>query len=134
MKKSSPVLLDKLSVVKDLMPTENVLSFFENLVQAHREQMATTQEIARIDAARECALAAIGSKYALLHKVFDRVFEERAHAIDKHFQIIEKGLKRNDRELILGGLRGLSEIVSSSPFGNVEQLGKLLESGTKIEF
>lgn len=132
-KKAGTSVAERMKLVQDIIPAADAMRFFNQLLEVRREQAATARDIAKIDAAREIALTEIRNKYELLHMVFDRVFDERADAISKHFQIIDKGLAANDRDLVLGGLKGLSDIVASSPFGSVEQLGRMLESNQRIE-
>ena len=78
-------------------------------------------------------LTEIAKRYELYHRVFDKIFEERSGAIDRHFDIIDRGIASGDKELIVHGLEGLSRIVSASPFANIQELSKLLESGRTIE-
>jgi hypothetical protein len=131
--KNKDKYLNRVNELKEVIPKQDVLSLFSKLSDVRREMAVTEREVARISAARDIALSEIQSKYALYHKVFDRVFEERRDAINKNFEIIDKGLAANDRDLILGGLKGLSDIVASSPFGSIEQLGRALESNQRIE-
>lgn len=58
---------------------------------------------------------------------------ERRQAIDKFFEIIDKGIEENDRELIAFGLSSLSNVVASSLFSNIGELTKLIESGETID-
>lgn len=54
-------------------------------------------------------------------------------AINKSFEVIDQGLKTNDRNLISSGLHSLSQVVSSSPFADVQQLSKALEGNNIID-
>jgi len=58
---------------------------------------------------------------------------ERRQAIDKFFEIIDKGIEENDRELIAFGLSSLSNVIASSLFSNIGELTKLIESGETID-
>ena len=78
-------------------------------------------------------LTEITKRYELYQSVFDHIFDERKQAIDRHFDIIDRGIAANDKDLIIQGLKGLSTIVSSSPFANLQELSELLESGRKVE-
>ncbi|MDF2565687.1 MAG: hypothetical protein K0Q53_2082, partial [Massilibacillus sp.] len=51
----------------------------------------------------------------------------------KSFEIIDKGMAENDRELIGQGLHSLSKIVSSSPFADLHKLSGALENNENIE-
>jgi hypothetical protein len=64
-------------------------------------------------AVKDVVLAEITNRYQLYRTVFDRIFDERKDAIDRHFDIIDRGIAASDKQLILAGLEGLSRIVSS---------------------
>ena len=115
------------------LPNADVLSFFNNLVEAFREDRQTQREIADIDARRQVLIAEISSRYNFYQGVFDKVFAERKDAVDRQFDFVERGIQANNRELIVHGLQGISAIVSSSPFANIQELAKLMESGRQIE-
>lgn len=131
MKKKSTLV--KLNGISKIMPAADALSFFNSLMEAYREEQNLRRDLAKIEAMRDVVLTEITKRYELYHRVFDRIFDERKEAIDRHFDIIDRGIAANDKELIIQGLQGLSTIVSSSPFANLQELSKLLESGRKIE-
>jgi hypothetical protein len=51
----------------------------------------------------------------------------------KHFEIINQGIERNNRELVLAGLQGLNHLVSTSPFADAANLSRMLENNVTIE-
>ena len=51
----------------------------------------------------------------------------------KYFEIIDRGLAENNRDLISMGLSHLSQLVATSPFSDVATLSKKLESKEIIE-
>ena len=125
--------LSALGGISKIMPAADALSFFNSLTEAYREEQSLRRDLAKIEAMKDVVLTEITKRYDLYHQVFDRIFDERKGAIDRHFDIIDRGIATNDKELIIHGLQGLSTIVSSSPFANLQELSNLLESGRKIE-
>lgn len=125
--------IGKLGDLAKKIPVPDVLKFFNNLVDAYKEGQVTEREIAKINANKEVMLAEISGKYETYRLVFNRIFDERKEVIDRFFDVIDKGVASNDKQIILGGLEGLSRIVSASPFANTEQLSRLLESGKALE-
>jgi hypothetical protein len=123
----------KLEVASNVIPAPDVLRFFNVLTEAYKEGQVTKLELAKLEAQKEVALLEIKNKYELYHKVFDSIFDERRAAINKSFDIIDRGLAAGDKELISMGMKSLSTIVSSSPFANFQQLSNLLEGNTIIE-
>ncbi len=111
----------------------DVTSAFTMFLEYKKEAEITKREIKRLDVAKETLLYEIERKYDFFHSLFTQVFAERKLAIEKDFEIIDKGIKENDKELILMGLANLSMVVASSPFSNIGELSKLLESGQTID-
>lgn len=125
--------LKKIEQVSDIVPSTDVLNFFNKLTDAYKEAKITEREIAKIQAQKEILLTEIEKRYDLYHKVFDHIFDERKVAIAKSFEIIDKGLNEGDKDLISIGMQGLSKVVSSSPFANIEQLSKMIEGNRIVE-
>lgn len=71
-------------------------------------------------------LATIVSDFKIKQGFLHFVFEERSRIIDKHFEVIDKGLRENNDELILKGLRGASEFVCTNPLENFDNFQKIL--------
>jgi len=126
-------MLARLSEVRALLPAQEVTAVLTALLDARKDLAQSEVELEKVHAAREVALTHIRLKHDLYRHVFDRIFDERRDAIEKHFQILERGMERDDRELILGALKGLGQIVASSPFSDLKALGDALESGQSIQ-
>lgn len=122
-----------LEKVSALIPAPEVLKFFIILTEAYKESQTTKLDLAKLEAQKEIALLEIKNKYELYHKVFDYIFDERKIAINKSFDIIDRGLSSGDKDMISIGMQSLSKIVSSSPFANFQQLSNALEGNTIIE-
>lgn len=123
----------KLGDLAKHLPIPDITKFFTNLTDAYKESKLTEREIAKITAQKEVILAEISARHETYRLVFERIFAERKEVIDRFFDVIDKGIAAEDKQVILAGLEGLSRIVSASPFANIEQLSRLLESGRQIE-
>jgi len=75
-----------------------------------------------------CNDPGITGKYNFYEFFFSKIFSERQETIKKDFEIIDEGMKRNDKELISAGLAGLSQVVASSPFTDMEKLRRMLDT------
>lgn len=127
-KKSS----DNLKELINLVPSEDVLELMRILSEAYREGQQCQRDLELINAQKEVILTEIHEKYALYHYVFEKIFDERKDAINKSFEIIDKGIEENDRCLTELGLKSLSQIVTSSPFSDLDKLSKLLDENHTI--
>jgi chromatin remodeling complex protein RSC6 len=86
----------------------------------------TKREIKRYDSMKEVMIQEITGKYQFYESLFSKIFAERRETIQKDFEIINDGMKRNDRELIGLGVKGLSQVVATSPFADLDKLRRLL--------
>lgn len=71
-------------------------------------------------------LASIVSDFKIKQGYLQAIFNERSKIIDKHFEVIDKGILENNEELILSGLRGASEFVSTNPLDNFDNFKNIL--------
>jgi hypothetical protein len=115
------------------LPVPDVTKAFTLFLEYKKENETTKREIARYDAMKEVMIAEITRKYDFYENLFAAVFSERKSAIDKYFEIIDKGIKENNNELVLAGLSNLSNVVASSPFANIGELKNLIEANKMIE-
>lgn len=126
-------LVKRLEGVTDILPQSNFMGVVKDLANAYSEHQRTKREIAAIEANKEVLMKEITEKYATYRLIFERVFAERAAAIRKIFDLIDRGMHDNDRVLITNGLQALSHVVATSPFANIGELRKALDSGQTIE-
>lgn len=116
-----------------LVEAANVLSSLAEIKKHQAEIKKTEAEIKKLEVKENLLVTEMEKKYELYHKVFNTIFSERSASINKSFDIIDKGLKEGDKDLIFMGLNALSTVVASSPFANLSELSNLLESGNSIE-
>jgi len=108
------------------IPPEEIPRLFEMLLDCKRESEMTKREIKKYESMKEVMIQEITGKYSFYEFFFSKIFSERNEAIKKDFQIIDEGMRRNSRELISTGVDGLSRIVASSPFADIEKLRRML--------
>ncbi|MCL2478124.1 MAG: hypothetical protein FWF22_01380 [Treponema sp.] len=107
---------------------EELRSLFEMLADNHRETEITKREIKKYESMKEVMIQEITGKYKFYEFFFSKIFSERGEAIKKDFEIIDRGMKENNRDLVSDGVRGLSRVVSSSPFSDIEKLRKMIDT------
>ena len=113
--------------------TTDPTSFFKNLIEVYKEGKKTDLEIEQLRLKKELLLMEMEKRHELYNKIFTEIFVERRRAIQKYFEIIDRGLAENNRELISMGLSHLSQVVTTSPFSDINSLSKKLESNEIIE-
>ncbi|MEX6495296.1 hypothetical protein [Fusobacterium animalis] len=113
--------------------TTDPTSFFKNLIEVYKEGKKTDLEIEQLRLKKELLLTEMEKRHELYNKIFTEIFVERRMAIQKYFEIIDRGLAENNRELISIGLSHLSQVVTTSPFSDINALSKKLENNEIIE-
>lgn len=71
-------------------------------------------------------LISIVADFKLKQGYLQAIFLERSKIIDKHFEAIDKGLRENNDELVLQGLRSASDFVSTNPLDNFDNFRNVL--------
>jgi len=109
------------------IPREEIPKLFEMLLECKKESETTKREMQKLDSMKDVMIREITGKYAFYEFLFSKIFSERQEVIKKDFEIIDEGMKRNNRDLISAGVAGLSQVVASSPFTDMEKLKRMLE-------
>ena len=108
------------------IPAEDIPRLFEMLVECNKESEMTKREIKKYESMKEVMIQEITGKYNFYEFLFSKIFEEREEVIKKDFQIIDEGMRRNNRDMIAAGVAGLSQVVASSPFTDMDKLRRML--------
>ena len=108
------------------IPADEIPRLFEMLLECHKESELTKRENKRHNSIKEVMIREIAGKYTFYEFLFSKVFDERREAIQKDFQIIDEGIKKNNSDLIAVGVAGLSQVVASSPIADLDKLRHML--------
>ena len=109
------------------IPAEEIPRLFQMLLECKKETELTKREAKKHNAMKDVMIQEITGKYDFYEFLFSKIFAERAEAIKKDFEVIDRGMKQNNRDLVFAGVSGLSQIVASSPFTDMEKLQKVLK-------
>jgi len=104
------------------IPPEEIPRLFEMLLSCRKESEMTKRELKKYDSMKDVMIQEITGKYNFYEFLFSKIFAERQETIKKEFEIIDEGMKRNDRDLIATGVAGLSQVVASSPIADLDKL------------
>jgi hypothetical protein len=110
------------------IPAEEIPRLFNLLLECRRESETTKREIKKYESMKDVMIQEITGKYRFYEFFFSKIFAERQEAIKKDFEIIDRGMKEDNRDLVSAGVSGLSRVVASSPFADMEKLKKVIET------
>ncbi len=85
-------------------------------VEEHTKQLKVWSEV---------EIARTVAKYKSCQDFLDKTFGEREHALNKHYELLDKAVESNDKDLIIAALSGISSIVTKSPLDDFEEFVKL---------
>jgi hypothetical protein len=98
--------------------TQNIVNMYSQCkqVKEHTEQMRILSQV---------ETAKIIAKYKSCQDFLSKTFGERDKALTKHYNLLDKAVASNDREMILASLRGISSIVTKSPLDDFDKFVEL---------
>ncbi len=126
------------SVASVSSPT-HALSVFQQLVTTYEEvyRIDETEKTKRrdIERQRQVALAQIHAQKEFLLKYLTFAFAERKENFRQVFKVVDAAISKRDNEQLALGLRAMTELAASNPFGpliEVQKTRKALEDGGQV--
>ena len=114
----------------------NVASTAERVADLYAECKRVEAQTEQVKAWSQVEIAKTIAKYKSCQEFMYHTFGERDKALTKHYDLLDKAIAGNDKELIIAALRGIGGIVTKSPLEDLEQFAKLYEdtSQTLLDF
>jgi hypothetical protein len=113
-----------------LKQSSGTMSQASNMLKQATEFLQSARDIRKIDVMEKTIITEITKKYDTYRNVFGTLFAQRDRAIDKYFEVIDKGMRENDNQLIIAGLQKLSDTVKASPFADFKSFKESFNNGT----
>lgn len=114
-----------LDVNEMLGAAEKGMDMINNVANVYQRSKEIERDICLIQSAKEVELRRIAAQYELCREVLQGTFGQRQQGLVAHYQILDKALESDDREMIVAALQGISKIVVSNP---LESYSKFLEA------
>ena len=114
-----------LDVNEMLGAAEKGMDMINNVTNVYQRSKEIERDICLIQSAKEVELRRIAAQYELCREVLQGTFGQRQQGLASHYQILDKALESDDREMIVAALQGISKIVVSNP---LESYSKFLEA------
>ena len=87
--------------------------------------MQLKRDVAAINAWTDVELARIVAKYKSCEAFLNKTFGEREKTLNKLYNALDVAIESNNREAIIGAMKGMSEIVTSSPLSDLEKFAEI---------
>ena len=113
------------NITSQLNATANrALDVYENSQRVKRDVEA-------LHAWSNVELAKIAAKYKSCELFLNKTFSERSQALEAFYKILDNAIENNDRESLIAAMRGMSDIVTSSPLQDFEKFAELYNDTSK---
>lgn len=103
---------------RTLDAAQNIAGMFTECMLA-QERTKQMQEWGKVEMAKTIA------KFKTAQTFMEGTFGERDKALTKHYELLDKAVASNDRDLILASLHGISSIVAKSPLEDFQKFVEL---------
>ena len=100
-------------------------------LEVYDHSLQVKQNIAAIDAWTTVELGRITAKYKSCELFLNSTFSERRATLEKLYKVLDHAIENNDRDSLIAAMRGMSDIVTSSPLQDFEKFAELYNDTSK---
>ena len=105
---------------------------FKEYASFYMENKRLNAQIDQMNQQNQITLRKIAEKYATQRLLIERVFGERAFALQAQYEALRKGLDNNDANIILPALKSISDVISQNPVEQIAAYTRALESSDDL--
>ena len=105
---------------------------FKEYASFYLENKRLNAQIDQMNQQNEITLRKVAEKYATQRLLIERVFGERAFALQAQYEALRKGLDNNDANIILPALKSISDVISQNPVEQITAYTRALESSDDL--
>lgn len=105
---------------------------FKEYARFYMENKRLNAQIDQMNQQNQITLRKIAEKYATQRLLIERVFGERAFALQAQYEALRKGLDNNDANIILPALKSISDVISQNPVEQIAAYTRALESSDDL--
>lgn len=105
---------------------------FKEYASFYMENKRLNAQIDQMNQQNQITLRKIAEKYATQRLLIERVFGERAFALQAQYEALCKGLDNNDANIILPALKSISDVISQNPVEQIAAYTRALESSDDL--
>lgn len=114
--------------VQAINSLQNLGEMGNKICEAYKESKRINANIKMLRMQTMAEVMMHAKEIELKRDIITKVYGERAVVLRKHYEVLERGLQKNDRELILASLQGISSIIVSNPLEQIAEYTKMLTS------
>lgn len=100
-----------------------------NLVSLYHDSVNIKERTKQMEIKSDLRLKELAIKYQASREYLTQIFQERRDSLNKTYDLMERAIASNDKEVILASLQSISNIVTSSPLKDFEAFAKMFDNG-----
>lgn len=110
---------------------EHLMNTAQNIAGIYRDCLSIEARTKQTQMMTELEITKTIAKFRSVEDFLQKTFGERDKALTKHYNLLDKGVVANDREMILAALHGISSIVTKSPLDDFDKFVALYNDTSK---
>ena len=105
--------------------SERTIDAAQNIAGMFNECLLAQDRTKQMQAWSKVEIAKTIAKFKTAQAFMEGTFGERDKALTKHYDLLDKAVASNDRDMILASLHGISSIVTKSPLEDFQKFVNL---------
>lgn len=101
-----------------------MLSTFERIMSIRRDCEVMAQKTEQVKMITQERIINTLAIFKQNQDVLEKVFGERDRVLSKCYEVLDKALATDDRQLLLESMEKISKVVTTSPLAEIESLSK----------
>lgn len=104
-----------------------LLSTFERIMSIRRDCEVMAQKTEQVRMITQERIVNTLAKFKQNQDIIEKVFGERDKALSKYYEILDKALESNDRQMLLASMEQISKVVTTSPLAEIERISQIYD-------
>lgn len=113
---------------------EQVMDVAQNVAGMYKDCMAIEAQTQKVKTWGDVEITKTIAKFKSTQDFLQKSFGERDEALRHHYAILDDAVAKNDREMIIAALKGISSIVTKSPLEDFDKFVAMYNDTTQPLF
>ena len=107
--------------------SNEMLSTFERIMSIRRDCEVMAQKTEQVRMITQERIVNTLAKFKQNQDIIEKVFGERDKALSKYYEVLDKAMASNDRQMLLASMEQISKVVTTSPLVEIERLSQIYD-------
>lgn len=120
-----PSIDNSMTLVDAVSHAEQLMDVAQNVAGLYKDCMAIEAQTRQVKTWGDVEMTKTIAKFKTTQDFLQKTFGERDKALTEHYELLDRAVASNDREMILSALQGISSIVTKSPLDDFDKFVQL---------